>query len=105
MFLTAAVKHNIVTILFFAGGLWHSDLIKHDLITAYVPFLPLERQHVRQCIKQGLIRKGFYKSIDEIKHGLVEEIASEFVYIPEDIQLFVVNGCKRVDQKIDLIMY
>ena len=80
----------------------HSSLILQDLITAYVPFLPLERTHVKECIKDALIRKGFYKSKKEIK---IQQIADELAYVPEDLLLFAVNGCKRIDQKIDLVMF
>ena len=83
----------------------HSSLILQDLITAYVPFLPLERTHVKECIKDALIRKRYYKSKEAIKRGKVEEIADELAYVPEGILLFAANGCKRVDQKIDLVMF
>lgn len=49
-------KQVSVTIFFFffKGGLQASDLIDHSLIDHFVPFLPLERSHVEQCIKAEL---------------------------------------------------
>jgi hypothetical protein len=32
------------------GGFHHSDTIKSNLIDHYVPFLPMERRHIKMCI-------------------------------------------------------
>lgn len=86
------------------GGLWHSELILKNLITAYVPFLPLERRHVKQCIRDGLVQKGYYKSDEEISEVTVQEIADELTYYPEGVFVFSTTGCKRIHEKIDFIM-
>ncbi|XP_076446052.1 torsin-1A-like isoform X2 [Babylonia areolata] len=39
-----------------SGGLWHSELIGSHLVTAYIPFLPLQRTHIRHCIRDALLR-------------------------------------------------
>lgn len=38
--------------LTYAGGFHHSDTIKSNLIDHYIPFLPLERSHIRKCIME-----------------------------------------------------
>ncbi|XP_060553589.1 torsin-1A-like [Ruditapes philippinarum] len=86
------------------SGMWHSELILKNLITAYIPFLPLERGHVKQCIKDGLVYKGYYKSEEEISDAKVQEIADELQYYPEGINIFSTTGCKRIHEKIDFIM-
>lgn len=86
------------------SGLWHSELILKNLITAYVPFLPLERKHVKQCIRDGLVRKGYYKNQEEISDAKVQEIADELMYYPEGVLIFSTTGCKRIHEKIDYIM-
>ncbi|XP_045206694.2 torsin-1A-like [Mercenaria mercenaria] len=86
------------------SGLWHSELILKDLITAYIPFLPLERRHVNQCIKDGLIKKGYYNSEYEIPELKVQEIRDELKYYPKDFLIFSTTGCKRIAEKIGLIM-
>ncbi|XP_045204072.2 torsin-1A-like isoform X2 [Mercenaria mercenaria] len=86
------------------SGLWHSELIVNDLITAYLPFLPLERGHIKQCIRDGLIRGGYYKLEKEISEIKVQEIADELRYYPEGLGVFSTTGCKRVYQKIGFIM-
>lgn len=86
------------------SGLWHSELITKHLITAYIPFLPLERRHIKQCIRDGLISNGYYKSKDRISEKKVQEIADELQYYPEGVGIFSTTGCKRVNEKIGLIM-
>lgn len=41
-----------------AGGLRGSSVISEDLVDHYVPFLPLERRHVRQCVRREFGRHG-----------------------------------------------
>lgn len=86
------------------SGLWHSELITKHLITAYIPFLPLERRHIKQCIKDGLVQAGYYKSEDKVSERKVQEIADELQYYPEGVGIFSTTGCKRVNEKIGLIM-
>ncbi|KAH3702723.1 torsin-1A-like [Dreissena polymorpha] len=87
-----------------SSGLWHSELITKNLISSYIPFLPLERKHVKQCIKDSLLEKKIFKSESEIPDAVVQEIADELEYYPKDVQLFSTTGCKRIHQKIDFVM-
>ena len=32
------------------GGLHHANVIEKSLVDHFVPFLPIERRHVKQCI-------------------------------------------------------
>ncbi|KAK7096990.1 torsin-1A-like isoform X2 [Littorina saxatilis] len=86
------------------GGLWHSELISKHLVTAFLPFLPLERTFVRQCIRDQLVLKRHYPSLEEIPEVIVEEVMQELSFYPEKEQLFSVTGCKRVPEKVDLVM-
>ena len=85
----------------FVGGLWHSELITKNLITAYVPFLPLERRHVNQCIRQALLEQGYFRSAAEIPEDKVQLIADHLTFVPDNVQVFSITGCKRVVEKID----
>lgn len=40
------------------GGFQYSDTIKNNLIDHYVPFLPLEEEHVRLCILDEFKLRG-----------------------------------------------
>lgn len=50
------------------GGLRGSSVIKEDLVDHYVPFLPLERRHVKQCVRREFRRRG----VSEPEEQLVE---------------------------------
>ncbi len=87
-------------------GLWHASIIDSYLIDFYVPFLPLERDHVRNCIKAEfrnynlttaltLTRSG--KELNyEISDNELEQIVDEHVYEPPGYKKYSSSGCKRV---------
>lgn len=85
-------------------GLWHSVLISNNLISAFIPFLPMERRHVKQCIKAELVAKGFFKVVEGVPDLVVQKIADELRYFPASHALFSLTGCKRINEKIDYIM-
>jgi len=82
------------------GGLFHSEIIKKNLVSVFVPFLPMDRSHVKLCIKDDLRSKNHFVYSDET----VDKIANELVFFPEDTKLFSSSGCKRVSDKVDYIM-
>nr|KAG5707781.1 hypothetical protein BaRGS_015941 [Batillaria attramentaria] len=91
----------------FAGGLWHSELISKHLVTAFIPFLPLPRKSVRQCVRDMFLAKGYYPKEGMGKKGLEEkmdEVMEELTFYPEEEKLFSVTGCKRVAEKVDYVM-
>lgn len=78
---------------------WFADLLKSEVIDHLVPFLPLERTHVKQCIKRDLVKKGYH-----VKEAIVTEIADQMEYFPRDHEFFSVSGCKKVSSRVDVIM-
>lgn len=78
---------------------WFRSLTEVDAIDLYVPFLPMEREHIKLCAKADMERKGYIYSTTDL-----EKVASEMTYFPEDSQLFSLSGCKKVSSKTDLIM-
>ena len=81
------------------GGLWHSELIQKHLITAFVPFLPLERKHIKLCIIDVLGQKNITATTD-----LVDRVADELQYSPGRSGLFSTSGCKRIEEKVDFVV-
>jgi len=79
------------------GGLHRSAVIDSSLIDVYVPFLPLERRHIRQCVEKEGIERNI--TIGEIE---VEKIVNSLSYWPADSQLYSTTGCKRISSKFDL---
>jgi hypothetical protein len=76
---------------------WLAKMYSDRLIDIIVPFLPLERQHVIQCIEYELKMRGL-KASEE----LVRNILSNLQFFPPDMQFFVKTGCRRVSYLIDL---
>ena len=78
---------------------WFQLLTEANAIDLLVPFLPMEKQHVKLCAKADMERKGYVYSSSDL-----ERVADEMVYFPEDSQLFSLSGCKKVSSKTDLLM-
>ncbi|EDO46808.1 predicted protein [Nematostella vectensis] len=78
-------------------NIWYNDLLRSEVIDHFVPFLPLERKHVKQCIQRDLRDKG-----NPAVEGLVDHIADEMTYFPEREKLFSISGCKKVSSKVDV---
>ncbi|XP_002732628.1 torsin-1A-like [Saccoglossus kowalevskii] len=83
------------------GGLWHSDLVEQNLIDSFVPFLPLERIHVKECIREKLRERGYLYKLKNIEE-VIATIADQHQYFPNDSELYSLAGCRRVKQLIDL---
>ncbi|GFN79492.1 torsin-1a-like [Plakobranchus ocellatus] len=88
------------------NGLWHSQLISSHLITAFIPFLPLEKEHVKKCIKDDIIKKylSFYPSHRHVPEKYVDEVMEELTFQPALEKVFSVTGCKRVAEKVNYVM-
>ena len=81
----------------------YSSLISSHLINHYIPFLPLERTHVEQCIEAYFNEatggrysaKGHYERVKETVFKSLE-------WWPADLKLYSNSGCKQVANKIDI---
>ena len=65
----------------------------------------MEKAHVRLCIEDDLRRKGY-----PVIEDLVEDVLKEMKFFPPDLLAddevqFSETGCKRVADKVDLIVY
>lgn len=80
-----------------SGGLRKSSLLQRHSIGVFVPFLPLERQHVKYCIKNEIDNQ--YVIPDDLDK-LIDEIADEIIFFPEDSRLYSKSGCKGVRDKV-----
>lgn len=77
---------------------WYKDFNRQGLIDTFVPFLPLNKHHVHQCIEKDLLKKGRQPSAE-----LIDLISNEMHYIQpiKDGDTFSLTGCKRVSDKVD----
>lgn len=74
--------------------------VTEALVDFYVPFLPLERKHVKKCIRDYAQVK--YNVITDDK--FLEKVADQLQYDPPDAQLYSKTGCKRVHKKVDYFL-
>ncbi|CAF1209395.1 unnamed protein product [Adineta steineri] len=88
------------------GGLWHGLLSNRNLETFFVPFLPLERSHVRTCVQRQLaiVRKHEEYQYKLSDNDIVAKVLDLIEFSPPDAQLYSVSGCKKVAQKLDFIL-
>lgn len=82
------------------GGLQKSENIESNLIDHYVPFLPLEESHVRQCILAEFRNRGAVSPREES----VREVLKYMTFGPEPHKLFSNSGCKRISSKVAAVM-
>lgn len=78
------------------GGLKNSILVVSELVDFYVPFLPMELDHVKQCIRAEMKKRGH--AMDE---KIVKDVASEIDFFPKRDPIFSNSGCKKVSKKLD----
>ncbi|XP_051737121.1 torsin-1A-like [Ctenopharyngodon idella] len=79
------------------SGFLHSSIIDHHLVDHYIPFLPLELKHVRQCVLAEMDHLNMTQDFD-----LADKVAKEMPFFPEEEKIFSVKGCKSVRQKLAL---
>ena len=81
------------------GGFWHSSLIEKNLMDYFIPFLPLERSHIKMCIQADLKQKGH-----PVAEFILDRIADELLYFPDDLKVFSKFGCKKISSKVDVVI-
>ncbi|XP_038601612.1 prosalusin [Tachyglossus aculeatus] len=80
-------------------GFWQSGIVEEQLIDLLVPFLPLQRHHVRHCVANELAQQGL-----EPLESTIEAVVDSITYFPEEEKLFSSNGCKTVASRIPFFM-
>ncbi|EFB15678.1 hypothetical protein PANDA_004446, partial [Ailuropoda melanoleuca] len=76
-------------------GFWRSGIMEEHLLDVVVPFLPLQRHHVRHCVLNELAQLGL-----EPREEVVQAVLDSTTFFPEEEQLFSSNGCKTVASRI-----
>lgn len=78
------------------SGFFHTSLIDKNLVDFFVPFLPLEYQHIVQCAKVEMEARGLDPDPD-----VVDLVARDVVYFPKSERVFSSKGCKTIESKLD----
>lgn len=78
------------------GGLWHTSLIDKNLVDYFVPFLPLEYNHVVQCAMAEMRDRKVEPDLN-----VADQVAGSLVYFPKTERVYAVKGCKTIQSKLD----
>ncbi|KAM4578350.1 prosalusin [Fundulus diaphanus] len=81
------------------SGLYQSSIIQQNLITRFVPFLPLTRTHVERCVRSQLCQRGSCNRSDVVK-----AVGADMNYTPAEGWYFSTTGCKAVSAKISFFL-
>ena len=91
-------------------GLWHGAIIDAFLIDFYIPFLPLEKIHVKKCIRdqlRGEVASSLQNADQYMRDHLeadVDYVADQMIYEPPGLHKFSTAGCKRVVNLVRNVM-
>lgn len=76
----------------------HSGVLARSGIPVrVVPFLPLTREHVRQCVWKEVLRQGLRATEQD-----VTKVLSEVGFFSAELPVLSKTGCKQVAAKVDL---
>ncbi|XP_055857403.1 torsin-like protein [Episyrphus balteatus] len=77
------------------GGMKKTGLIEAHVVDHYIPFLPLEKEHVYKCIEAEFQR--WDKTPDR---NVIENMINEYVSFEKKTGIFATSGCKKLDKKV-----
>ena len=81
-----------------SSGFSESRLIDHHLVDFFVPFLPMERRHVKQCAAVAFRKRNLPATVEMLEH-----LADEIEYFPRQDKVFSVSGCKNVERLVQIV--
>ncbi|OTF77450.1 hypothetical protein BLA29_008452 [Euroglyphus maynei] len=92
------VTNNAVKI----GGLKNSELITRGVIDLFVPFLPLSKRHVEQCVVDNLRRQhGYSHPFIDPGQEFIDKVTDSIEFKDDEFSVF---GCKRVSSKVNILL-
>jgi hypothetical protein len=74
----------------------NKDIFNNELIT-YLPFLPMTKQHIKQCIELDLKNYNHEFSYTE---DTIQKIIDMLDYEPPAVKIYSTSGCKRIHRLI-----
>jgi len=79
---------------------WYKRMRADSLIDYLVPFLPLQRNHVAQCMETAFRSRG----VETITEQMMKTVLDQLQYFPRDMNLFSTAGCRKVPSQVDLLL-
>lgn len=78
------------------SGFWNADIINEKLVDYFVPFLPLKRNHVKECVRSEMLSREI-----KLQAEIITDVVNSMNFFPEDEKLFSQTGCKTVSARLD----
>lgn len=78
------------------GGLKQSSILEGNLVSLFLPFLPLDLQDIQKCIETEMVQKNIV-----VNQEGIEEILKKVDFIDG----FAVSGCKRISELVSILRY
>lgn len=85
------------------GGLKQSYMLKKHLVDHYVPFLPLERKHIRKCIEDEIATRKVSLS-GRAMASTIDAVDRQVLYGPPESKLYSATGCKKIPAILDRVL-
>ena len=82
-----------------AGAFKNSEFVSREVVDAYIPFLPLEKNHVKKCILRAIEQRDYEPDL-----SMVLGILDDIVWISNGVEMFAESGCKRIEQIISMYL-
>eukprot|EP00794_Sanderia_malayensis_P016118 gene16118-17743_t len=79
-------------------GFGKSRLIDHHLVDFFVPFMPMERVHIRKCAKAAMRQRNIF-----VTERKLDQVADELEYFPTNEKLYSISGCKNVERIVQVL--
>ena len=89
-----------------SGGFEKNHLIISGLVDFFIPFLPLESFHVKQCVLEEVsmrVDDNGKERCGGVLLELVDKVAAEVAY-DAGLSNLAVHGCKMIDKKVDMLI-
>ncbi|CAD5210402.1 unnamed protein product [Bursaphelenchus xylophilus] len=80
------------------SGLKNNEMITRHLIDWFIPFLPLERNHVESCVRDYM-----HHRLLSVTDERVDKIVDLLTYHPASDPIYSSSGCRQVSAKVDHI--
>jgi hypothetical protein len=76
--------------------MYRASIISSHLIDTFIPFLPLEKLHVKKCIEAEFQKYKFQDDKVIRLHADIDSVANQLIYEPAGIEKFASSGCKKI---------
>ncbi|PAA91113.1 hypothetical protein BOX15_Mlig000610g1, partial [Macrostomum lignano] len=98
-----SLKNQLIKYLHTQSSVRDSAVFQQNLVSHYVPFLPLEREHVTGCIEDYLRASQPNYLAAQRRQLFIDRVLKQLRFKPENERFFSESGCKMVISKAQFV--